>query len=214
MTVVAVLRELNEGILLAADSEATGDAGLKSRMLKVRQIKSLPLAWACKGNPAIGLDRFGQWLTRYDFTNAVWDKFSEDAFLALAELNRQQRERTRKTGAEVTDDLLSDCIIAGWLDRPDMYVLSDDGNLFSVWEQGFYSMGSGGPAARIAFSALFLNGLSQPESVLKIVMEAATALSPQCGPPVQCLRITQKGVKQAFRLEQLALQSRPGSNEP
>lgn len=64
MTVIAVMRETEDSILLAADRHHNR-GGIRDLHIKLREvpIKNQHIAWSCSSNPDIGIDGFGEWMS-------------------------------------------------------------------------------------------------------------------------------------------------------
>ena len=202
MTVVIAMKETDGSILIAADGEGTAEGGLKEHLPKLRRVTDRPLAWAASGNPDIGLREFGNWMTSYQWESAQWDSFISAAADEVSRLNGIQRERTKLSGVPVEEDKhLTEVVIAGWLDRPDIFVISNTGLKFSVWEpQEFIAIGSGGPFAKAMYNVLFHAQGYERQHMMKLIMEVTISTAPNCGPPADCWRIGRSGITSVFSL--------------
>ena len=66
VNIVAFMRESEDSLLLAADSQFTNE-DIRMTKSKLRRVSSQQIAWSSAGNPSIGLDDFGVWVNTYDF---------------------------------------------------------------------------------------------------------------------------------------------------
>jgi len=90
MTVVAFMEESKDSLLLAADQQFTRRRG-KYKDNKLRRVKNQQIAWSSAGNPQIGLDDFGEWINRYDFTGKDWGLFIEDVDMQVSMLSGERK---------------------------------------------------------------------------------------------------------------------------
>lgn len=196
MTIVALMKESEDSLLLAADSQFT-DGDIKSTYSKLRKVSSQLVAWSSAGNPSIGLDEFGEWLKTYDFLEKNWASFAEDAIGQLSRLNGAQRERTRMSGVEWNKNFAADVIIAGWLaDTMGAYALSDDGRFHDALQHGFEAIGTGAKYAKIALHTVGLcQGYQDKETTLKIVMRVVAERVQDCILPVEVFRLKKDGIE-------------------
>lgn len=200
MTVVVAMKESDDAILIASDSEVTNEGNLKSSMRKLMKVREKSVVWASSGNPDIGIDEFGRWIRQYQWEGTTWDTFISDAADELSRLNGKQRERTKLAGIEVNEEKhLSNLVIVGWLDRPEIFTISSDGTKFSFWESGgFIAAGTGGPPAFSMFNVLLHTNKFVRTKIMRLIMEVVVSTAPNCGPPVECWRVTKKGTKSLF----------------
>lgn len=222
MTIVVGMRESDEAMLLAADSEATDEFGLKHPHVKLHQVEGHSLAWGSAGNPTIGDYEFVKWVKQYDWKGKSWDDASKAAQEELARLNGEQRRLTELSRTPMQTTFLCDIIIGGWLNGPNMFALSSDGRITPIWESQseFRAVGTGAPYAIASYNTLKLGRVEGPENILRMMLIGTIMFAPNCGPPAEAWRIRQDGVTTAFRLENrvvstpLASQSEPDSSAP
>lgn len=202
MTIVAVMKESEASLLLAADSQFTAE-GTKKSQSKLRQIPNQQIAWSCAGNPSIGLDEFGDWLTSYDFAGKAskgWRPFIDAASKKLSQLNGAQRERTRLSRAEWNKNLVAEVLIAGWLNNKlGAYVLCDDGVRYDVLRENFDAIGTGRAAALAARSVVKSCKVDLDEfTTLKIVIEAVAVHVQDCCSPIEMWRIKRDKIEKVL----------------
>lgn len=204
MTVVAFMRESDDNLLLAADQQFTSD-GCRTYHPKLRQVNGQQIAWSSAGNPAIGLDKFGEWINRYDFTNKNWEVFIEKATSKLSQLNGKRGKMAKTAGAEYKRESMgAEVLIVGWITKkPGAYYLTNDGECFPVLQYKFEAIGSGKTSALVARTAIQtaihmcrkdLDSLT----ILKLVMESVTQHVDNCLPPIDIWRINKDFIKDAM----------------
>ncbi len=92
--------------------------------------------------------------------------------------------------------------MAGWVNgQPDIYTLSEDGRYLSHIDVRFAAIGTGYPWAVAAINTLFIAGHKFGQQAMEIILRGAISFAPNCGPPVECWRITREGIETAFKLE-------------
>ena len=202
MTIVVAMRTSDTSILIAADGEVTGEGGYKSRKVKLTREADLPLLWAASGNEEIGYNRFPRRLETFDWSEATWDSVDEVAEI-LFELNGKQRRWAELAGVRIgpveAPSYLARCLIVGWLKgEPRILTIGDDGTVSNDWDTGFAAIGSGAPYAIAAYNTL--GGGTPGEQAMKVIMDGAIHSAPNCGPPAECWRITEREVATVFTL--------------
>jgi len=200
MTIVAIMKESEDSLLLAADSQFT-DGAIRSTHSKLRTVPEQLITWSSAGNPSIGLDEFGGWLKAYDFSGKNWSSFAEDATSQLSRLNGAQRERTRLSGVEWNKNFAADVIIAGWLAGiMGAYALSEDGRFHDALQYGFEAIGVGAAYAKIALSTVRLcQGDQDKEATLKIVMRIVAERVQDCILPIEAFRLKKDIIEPVFQ---------------
>ena len=200
MTLIVALKESENSVLLAADSQATGYGGIKTRISKIRSVANRPILWACSGNPYIGLSQFGHWIDSYKWSMPTWENFLTDARNELSRLNGAQVEATALAKAELGPDFVADCLFVGWLGELGIYAISSDGRIVEPVEDGIYAIGTGGAYAILVNKAIKEANQLNPEARLRIVMSTVGIGALDCGPPLECWRVTPKGKDLIFTL--------------
>ncbi len=201
MTIVALMKESESSLLLAADSQFTSE-DIRTIHSKLRQVSNQPIAWSSAGNPSIGLDEFGRWLETYDFSGKDWCSFAEDAIGQLNKLNGAQRERTKLSGAEWNKNFAADVLIAGWLaGKMGAYALSEDGRFHDALKYGFEAVGTGGSYAKIAlYTARVCMGDQDTVNTFKIAMRVVAKHVQDCFLPIEAWRLKKDTIEPAFTL--------------
>lgn len=199
VTIVAFIRESEESLLIASDSQFTsGD--IRMTASKLRQIPNEKIMWSCAGNPSIGLDEFGDWINTYDFKDVDWATFAKIAITQLSRLNGEQKGRTELSGMEYKPESMgAEILIVGWLNgKPNAYILSENGTFTDVLQHEFWAIGTGGRYARIAKYTVDLCGQKGKLSTFKIVMEIIARHVQDCCLPVESYRIKKDSIERAF----------------
>lgn len=198
LTVVIAMRENDSSILMAADGEV-----LESGMIRLQgeiKLHCHPIgviAWGTSGNLTIGKDEFGTWLKAYQWPPNSWVTFRDAAVEKLAELNGERRRLKSKAGLRASLDDVADCVIAGWIDGPNIYEFDDSGGYKSYWERGFHVIGSGKDSAWAiykAFDEIDTIKPLEPLEKLRIIMKVVVSITPKCGEPRHIWRIKQEGI--------------------
>jgi hypothetical protein len=197
MTIVVAMKENDNSILLSSDSGAF-DASTNLRFNNCRKLSFHPkalLAWGYSGNPSIGWEDFTPWLKSYNWPPIDWRTFRNQAIDKLAELTGEQRKLAIKAGAKSDEGNLADCLIVGYLDRPEIYYLGVDGNAQSYWDMGFNAIGNGANNAWVSYTALEYLRPKIPKLIeLMIVMQNTTQTAIGCEIPCYIWRITEEGI--------------------
>src|SRR5215216_3828757 len=165
MTIIAAMRESADSILIGAESGQTeSDIGLRSLYLtKLQKHPSAPLAWGATGNPTIGINRFGSWLSQFDWPPTDWPSFQNEVVKQLSNLNGWQREMSKLAGVEAKSELLAEVLIVGWLDTPSIFAVDDEGAMvIPDKDMEFYAIGSGGVHARLIYTAFTAVNVNAP----------------------------------------------------
>jgi ATP-dependent protease HslVU (ClpYQ) peptidase subunit len=190
MTIIAAMKENESSILLASDSEvAIGDIRLNYGN-KLCRHPSASLAWAIAGDHTIGVDSFTPWLKAFKAPLPDWKTFSDQAIRKLSELNGERRTLIELSHSKPNKNDVCNCLMVGWLDRPDIYELDDRGIITSYWRFGFHALGSGSLHSWVAYKALTSIGLSALPK-MRAIMEAVVTTAPNCNQPIYIWRITQ-----------------------
>lgn len=201
LTVIIAMRENETSILLASDGEAIEGGETLLRLpsgIKLQCHPAASIAWATSGNPTIGDEEFGTWIKSYKWPPKDWRTFSEQAIKRLSELNGRQRHLVKLSGKESTKDDTAECLLVGWLDRPEIYEFNDAGKATPYWSIGFQAIGYGKAHAWIAYKTLDSISTMTPLEKLKRIMEVVTTTMPGCGPPCSIWRVTQDSITDAL----------------
>jgi hypothetical protein len=195
MTIVAAMRESATSILLAGDSGAREGVDIKLGSLhKLRSHPKNCLAWGISGNVAVGFEDFTPWLESYNWPPSDWKTFRDQAIDKLSELNGAQRRLAIKAEIKPDDNHVADCLVVGWLDHPEIYLLGADGIAQSYSDMAFEAIGSGAVNAWLAHMTL-QHISSVPKLIeLQIIMDVVTKTAPFCAAPFQIWRITKDGI--------------------
>lgn len=201
LTIVAIMKESEDSLLLAADRQITGDA-IRVLRLKLRKVPNQQIAWSSSGNSSIGLGEFGHWLERYDFDGKDWWSFGLDAADKLSELNGNQRKRTELSRAKLRDeDICAAVLIAGWLKGEiRAFALTSVGILSDALEGNFNAIGNGGDFAVVAKTAIEMCGVNLDcFTTLRFTMESVAGHVVGCNAPIDIWRINKDFIEDAMR---------------
>lgn len=159
MTLIAVVKETEESLLIAADNLERGGGGFSvTPRSKLHKSKGGVFAWACSGNAAVG-----SWLSNHlsDNVPMSWETVSNPAALpkVVAQLNADQRGIIQLTRNEWKDDYGVTCVMAGCL----------DGGL-GIWDIDT----NGQPTPHMERGVLFDGGPAQYAEVAWAVLEDST----------------------------------------
>lgn len=199
MTIIAAMKESEISILLSSDTGAMENLNVRlSNFTKLRSHPKANLAWAASGNKSIGIEDFTPWLESYNWPPSDWKVFKNHAIDKLCELNGEQRRLFAKSGATIEDDILADCLIVGWLDRPEIYLLGNNGIAQSYWDIGFEAIGSGANHAWIAYKALEHITTLPKLLELQIIMDVVARSAVGCELPFHIWRITKDSIEKGL----------------
>ena len=65
MTIMVAMREGGDSIVIASDSEFMHEGGATTHHRKLMCVEGKPVIWTSAGNPDIGMNEFGQWISQY-----------------------------------------------------------------------------------------------------------------------------------------------------
>lgn len=208
VTVVSVLWESDDSILVAADSGVTEVDGLSimksSTDKKLQSHPSGELAWAITGNASIG-DRLTDWMMSYRWPPDNLDTFTDDVSAKVAELNGHRRRNLELARLKEKPDDTATILLVACLDSLYVVVIDDSGNFtrYRRAEYPFYAIGSGGPHARLidaAYRAIHLSIIPIVQR-MNIVMGLASIKEQQCSPPINIWRVSKQGITKDLSAE-------------
>ena len=194
MTIISAMKESESSILLASDSEVSINGIRLNYGNKLCRHPDANLAWAILGDHTIGADRFTSWLKAYKPPFPDWETFSDKAIEKFSELNGQRRKLMELSGVKPTaENELCDCLLVGYLDRPNILVLNDNGIATLNWRFDFESIGVGRLHAWVAYKALMRFEIP-PLPKMRSIMEAVVTSASNCNQPVYIWRVSQNGI--------------------
>ena len=196
MTVITVLRESEDSILIAADSgghESPGPTRIRIPD-KLKRHPLVPVAWAGAGGDSIG-ERFTGWLQDEGLEN--WNNCRSDAGNKFAELIGDVVQRISISQRRpARPDELAQALLVGWLDsQPQIIELDDRGVDTSYLVEGFHAIGAGKLYAYTAHRTLQRYRL-RPLSRLNRIMRIAATMAVQSDLPIHIWRVTSEGIQE------------------
>ena len=193
MTTVAA-EFFGEHILLGADSQVY-QIGLTSKVQKLFQHMSLPIAWGISGDLGVGRE-FSVWLAQREWgTELSWQAFTDDVANALAQFNHVHRQRMRDADADPTEEDRTSVLIVGYLNgEPELITLTGSGERYFHLEDRFAAIGSGENHFKIAKAALSVFKGPSVEEMFWHSLAVSANLDPKSGHPLYRLKITNKEV--------------------
>jgi hypothetical protein len=202
VTIIAVVWEGDDSILIAADSgETEMPDGTRAKYLhKLKKHPTAPLAWGMAGDMNIGVN-FSEWLQEYEWPPKNLTIFREELATELADLNGKERERIKRAGFKAKKDDFCDALVAGYLDTPFAFGISYRGKIGLIEkEHGFDAIGSGSAHAKITYRAYTLpegvsNAMPNILYKMRLTMEVASVQVQNCDLPVHIWRITKDKIE-------------------
>lgn len=196
MTLIAAIMD-GETVLLGADGE-THNQHVRMQVRKLDVLQERPIAWGFSGNESIGLD-FGNWLRSRQWSESEdWEGFRHDATEVLGQLNERRRKSAETAGTNVSEEALTDVLIAGFLrSQPGILELESDGGNSLRRMLELAAIGSGKNHAIIVLNTLGILGIIGSMSRLQLlqsIFRVAIRTARDCGPPVRILSITPERV--------------------
>lgn len=193
MTIIVALKESDTSILLATDSEVSEEGGLRLTKQKLREHRARPIAWGFGGDNVIHTEEFTQWLQSGERPKE-WLPFAKEAIEEFAKLNGRLIQLVKLTQRNPTERDMVICLLAGWLDGPNIIELNERGKATSYWESGFHAIGGGKVPAYTAYKVISHIGGYTPLDTLDMVMDIVTTLVDKCSKPYCIWRITPENI--------------------
>jgi len=205
MTVVAA-QFCGDYILMAIDTQEThsqeGQEILTAFSPKLQRLAEIPVAWAFAGSVDVGED-FNRWLRDYQgISETDWPTFRGDAITELNRLNKAKRKSMRDAGVKPKSDNLCEVLVVGYISgTPEILWLNDKGETLFYKERRFAAIGSGQNHVQMVKWTLeqWFNDNHKPlpehEALFFWIVAKGTQMAPQCGLPLQMVKVTPKGVE-------------------
>jgi ATP-dependent protease HslVU (ClpYQ) peptidase subunit len=200
MTAIVALKEGEDSILFSADTQITEDNAFYSETSKKlqRHPKNI-VAWSISGNHTIWVEQFNQWLKSADCPQ-TWGILGEQAIGKLSIINATLRRLAQQSGVKPDDNITVNCLLVGWLEKPDIYEVNDIGQVTSYWDSGFHAIGHGKRYAYSAYKTLSHMKDIEPLKRIAIIMEVVTTTALACGKPYDVWRITRDKIEDITEL--------------
>jgi hypothetical protein len=188
MTAILAIKENETSILMATDTQAIENDVLWLKADKIFTHTKKRLAWSYSGNVGEITFGFNKWLESKG-DSLTWDTIIQEGAGVFATINSKLRNLAQTATGKCETNNLADCLIVGFLEKPDIIELSSKGQITSYWRNGFHAIGAKLPAYSIYET---LNRVSQYSHLQKIetIMDIITDIVVVCGKPYNVYRIT------------------------
>ncbi len=198
VTLVAVTVQ-PDYILIGSDSQLTeAPEGLRSTIKKLQRHNSAPLAWGTSGNPALGIDRFTDWLKSCPWPPKSKAAFQDSVAKKVAEINGKQREHCKSAGVDPTEEELFSVLVTAWIDD-EAFVLAVDnrGVIASIEALSFHAIGSGRIFAKVVnttINSLTTSPFSNWVERFRFTVTLVASIAPACSSPTAIWKLERSGI--------------------
>lgn len=192
MTVIAAMRESEDSLLIAVDSQYIEMPGKIpfATDTKLQSHPSFPLAWGVADNSTIG-NRFSEKVKKLQLSSANWNDVEDELNRELSTLNAKQRAFSKRAGVNSLPGELASVLAIGFVGAEGRIFEIDDRGMVTVMPHGFHVIGSGKVYATSAYKMLtYLPTHATVEEKLKAITAVTAEMVESCGPHVHWGRVT------------------------